>query len=122
MQIETWTDYLTKKGDKYLHFCHSEGAIITREALERMPRNLSQNIHIVAIGPAAYIDKNLCGSVRHYVSKRDIVPLIDVVGYIKNKDTITLLEPHPDAKLLDHSFNSPTYKDLIYKSIQSYSN
>lgn len=93
--------------------CHSQGAILTRNALAHYDEELRRRIHVVAVAPAAYIDENLCGSVMHYVSKRDFVPWIDVAGRMRNRHTTVELEPHPDAPFFDHPYSSPTYQEEI---------
>lgn len=98
--------------------CHSQGAILTRNALSTYDEELRKRIHVVAVAPAAYIDEGLCGSVMHYVSKRDFVPWIDVVGRMRNRHTTVELDPHPDAPFFDHAVSSPTYQDDIDKRIQ----
>ena len=96
----------------YYHICHSEGAIVTRNALEGLPDEIRQRIIVTAIAPGAYIPKNLAFRVTHYVSSRDIVPLFDFVGAYKCRETIVVLDPHPDAPFFDHPFDSPTYESL----------
>ena len=94
-----------------LHYCHSEGAIVTRNALEHYGQG--HRIIVVAIAPGAYIDSALCKEVYHYRSTRDIVPLCDVAGLIRCRNTTTVLKPHPDAPWFDHSIDSPTYSRAI---------
>jgi RHS repeat-associated protein len=96
----------------YYHFCHSEGAIITRNALMSYPEELRQRIIVVAIAPGAYIEDKYAFQVTHYRSTRDIVPFFDFVGAYKCRDSTVVLKPHPDAPLFDHSVNSPTYRDV----------
>ena len=55
--------------------CHSEGAAHVRNALTHCPPEIRQQIDVVVIAGGAYIDKNLAGSVVHYCSTRDIVPI-----------------------------------------------
>ena len=116
-----WIDYLSKnESNRYLQICHSEGAIITKNALEKTPKDLRNRIDIIGIAPAAYINRFLCNSRTHYVSKRDFIPYLDFRGYNKNKDSIFKIKPHPDAKLLDHNFDSPSYRDLLERKINDY--
>ena len=103
-----------------LHICHSEAAIITRNALLDYPEELRQRMIIIAIAPGAYIDSQNVYRVVHLRSTRDIVPLFDVVGAYRNRDTTIVLKPHPDASWLDHSVNSPTYHQRIKYLIDSY--
>jgi RHS repeat-associated protein len=120
-QMNTWSNFFKQnKKDPYLHFCHSQGAIITRNALRWMPKEQRNRIIVVAIAPAAYINKNLCKKVYHYRSKNDLVPKIDYIGRYRCRDTTTVLKPHKDAQGMDHSFQSPTYRDIIDGHIRKY--
>lgn len=98
--------------------CHSQGALITRNALIQLPPHIRNRISIVAVAPAAYIDRNLCGAVVHLVSKWDwLIPQIDRAGRERCKDTTIVLERKGWSLLdpFDHSFESKTYTDLIRK-------
>lgn len=97
----------------YLHFCHSQGAIHTRNALLDYPEELRKRIIVVAIAPAAYISPEICKSVDHYVSNRDFVPYFDLRGRAECRETIHYVKAHKHAKLWDHDFKSPTYKQII---------
>lgn len=101
----------------FIQVCHSQGAIITRNALESYDEELRKRIHVIAVAPAAYIDQKTCGSVVHFVSRNDFIPMIDVKGRWKNKENIVILEPHKDASFFDHSIKSPTYRQHIRDSI-----
>lgn len=119
--INMWSDFFQKNNkDPFLHICHSQGAIITRNSLEFTRPAYRNRIIVVAIAPAAYINKNLCQKVYHYASKNDIVPKIDVIGRMRCQDTTKILEPHPYAQGQDHSFQSPTYSDIIRDHIDEY--
>jgi RHS repeat-associated protein len=119
-QQKAWDAFLLNSKGLYLHFCHSEGAIITRNAIETYPEELRQRIIIVAIAPAGYIDDKYAYSVIHYRSTRDIVPLLDVTGAIRCRHSTVVLEPHKDAPLFDHSFDSPTYSKVKEYHINEY--
>lgn len=72
-----------------------------------------------ALTPACYISENLCMAARHYASKNDIVPdWFDKPGQKACAHTTTLLEPHPTATGLDHSFKSETYEQAIMDSFE----
>ena len=107
-------------GSFLYHECHSEGAIITRNALMRYPEELRQRIIVVAIAPGAYIDDKYAHSVTHYRSTADIVPLFDFVGALRCRDTTVVLKPHHDASFLDHSISSPTYQDVREFKVDRY--
>ena len=120
MQREIWIDYLSKSDKNYLHICQSEGAIITRNALEGTDPDLRNRIDVLAFAPAAYIDKDLCHSRIHYISRRDFVPYLDPMGYNRNIDSIVRIRPSPNAKFHDHNFNSPSYDSFLLEQIKNY--
>ncbi len=119
-----WMDAFSKMGPdgKILHSCHSQGSILTRLALLEMEPHLRERIHIIALCPAEYIEKELCGSVIHICSKNDPVTRIDVLGQIRCRDTIIWLDRHPDASWFDHFIDSPTFTnkltEVMDKSLQ----
>ena len=116
-----WVDYLSKNdSNRYLQICHSEGVIITRNALEKTPKDKRNRIDVIAIAPAAYINRFLCNSRVHYVSKRDFIPYLDINGYYNNKDSIIRIKPHPDANFHDHNFDSLTYEQYLRKDINNF--
>ena len=107
-------------GSFLYHECHSEGAIITRNALMRYPEELRQRIIVVAIAPGAYIDDKYAHSVTHYRSTADIVPLFDFVGALRCSHSTVVLSPHPKAPIFDHSISSPTYQKARQFELDSY--
>jgi len=119
---QEWDDFFANNGPDavLLHFCHSQGAILTRNAINDYPEELRKRIIVVAIAPAAYISPDLCKEVYHYVSSRDFVPYFDFRGRIECRDTIHYLEAHENAGIWDHNFNSPTYEKVIEKHIDKY--
>lgn len=104
------------KENRYLlHYCHSEGCIVTRNALRGLPEELRNRIIVEAFAPAGYIPEYLAREVRHYRSARDIVPRLDIVGEIQCRHNIVTFKPHPKAALNDHTFSSPTFRDTIIR-------
>ena len=114
-------DTFEKKEENYqiLINCHSQGAIITRNALMQIPPHLRKRVTVVAINPAAYIDRFLCGDVAHFVSSRDwSVPYIDKAGRERCKDTIYEVPFKKSSALglnwlCDHSFLSKTFEERL---------
>jgi len=119
--LNTWRDYLEKnpEGPPILHTCQSEGAVNTRNALMCLTPEQQQRIIVTAVAPAAYINRKTCLKVDHYVS-RDFIPYSDLMGRWRNRQTVHVLTPHPDAGLVDHGFRSPTYSDALRENIQNY--
>ncbi|MCH9625488.1 MAG: hypothetical protein S4CHLAM123_06630 [Chlamydiales bacterium] len=105
----------------YYEECHSQGASLVKLALERYPKERRDLIQVRAFAPAAYIPKELCMDVVHYVSEGDIVHLLDFKGRRACADTIVELRPKPGASFfLDHSISSPTFAKARRDSVQQY--
>jgi len=98
----------------------SRGNIDLRLALFTFDKELRKRIYVVGIAPAAYIDPDTCGGVRHYRSSRDFVTEIDTIGARKYAQTIYTLNPHPNANNHDHDLRSPTYRESIRGNIEKY--
>lgn len=119
---QNWNAFFSNAGSQelYLQFCHSEGAILVRNALLDYPDHLRKRIIVVGIVPGAYIPKEICARVIHYVSTRDFVPLFDKMGRKICQDTIVRLMPHPNAHFHDHDFQSKTYEEAIINEFEKY--
>jgi RHS repeat-associated protein len=113
--IEGWDNFFQNANPNavYVQICHSQGAIHVRNALRHYSKELRKRIIVLAIAPGAYIHQSLCLSVTHFVSKRDIVPRLDLAGRKSCADTIVYLDPHKDAKWFDHGIKSPTYAEPL---------
>jgi hypothetical protein len=124
---------------KYLQFCHSQGAIHVRNALAGVPKEIRDRLFVVAIAPAAIIDRSSCFRAFNYGSKRDIVPygelyyaatldpedpekkfkLVEAAAELKKQ--LIILKPHPNATgIIDHDFQSPTFLKVINEHIDDY--
>lgn len=120
---------------KYLHFCHSQGAIHTKNALMNCPKIVKDRVIVVAIAPAAVVPRKICHQSYNYASKNDIVPYGEIIfseffasiGEYKslekafeNRKELILLDPHPDVKGIDHDFQSPTFEQKIREHTEKY--
>ena len=120
---------------KYLQFCHSQGAIHTRNALGSCSEEIRNRVIVVAIAPAAIVPDELCYRSFNYASKKDIVHYGELlhagaldtseVGVSKNlarilenREQLILLDPHPDATGIDHEFESLTFREIIRDHIE----
>ncbi len=106
----------------FLQICQSQGAIHVRNALLDYSPELRERILVVAIAPGGYIYNQTCGQVVHYrvLPFRDLVPYIDLIGMVRERDTTLLLKSHPHSHLHDHNFQSPTYKEALRYRIDNY--
>ncbi len=68
---DTWMDFF-KQADPaalYLQYCFSEGAIVTNNALNKVPKELAKRIYVVAIAPGQLISSDSCYYAINYVTK-----------------------------------------------------
>jgi RHS repeat-associated protein len=117
--------------------CHSDGATHVYQYLKSLSPAQQQRFIVLAIAPATVISDNICFKAYNFSSKRDFIPCARWVTsqacfnsmpfgtdiekrYSYSARTFKELEfltPHPNAKLLDHSFNSPTFEAPIKRTI-----
>lgn len=122
MLVEQWQELLADRGASVCHICHSQGAIITKSALKRMPVEMRARIYVVAVAPATSIHRHLCADLRELSSKGwDLVPYFDIGRRLRTWDRLERLECHPKAwKIFDHGIDSPTFKGDLREIIQKY--
>ena len=139
--IIKWSRFFAKHRDtpdmKLLHFCHSQGAIHSRNALMQLPLMVRNRIIVVAIAPAAIIPNGLCYRAFNYASKNDIVPYGELAyrGFFDPQECgispvtqqaldwrnqLILLDPHPNEKGMGHDFQNPTFAEKIKNHIMEY--
>ena len=106
--------------EKFLQISHSGGSLQVYNALLTSPKSVQQRIINLALAPAAIIPKRLCFESYNYISRRDIVTHLDVMGKMKYGRELQILEPHPDANFWDHEFLSPTFAKPIQRHITNY--
>jgi|GEM_PF-5096297 len=128
---------LGNPNEKLLHYCHSQGAIHTFNALRCCPSEVRDRVIVVAIAPAKIIPREMCHQSFNYASKKDIVHYgeLTTAGFfdssetgsskymeimLNNREQLILLDPHPDAKNIDHGFQSPTFRDVIERRLKKY--
>jgi hypothetical protein len=117
-----WNHFIATHGpdEKFLQISHSGGALQVYNALLTSPKSVQQRIISLALAPAAIIPEELCFRSYNYMSRRDIVTRLDVIGKIKYGNQLQVLEPHPNANFWDHEFLSPTFAQKIRRHINDY--
>lgn len=116
---EVWRTCSEKKCLIY-HECVSEGAFVTKRALEITPPEIRSNISLLGISPACYIPDSYAGHVLHVRSSRDFVPWFDAVGAYKCRHSTITIKPDPNASLLDHSGDSRTFSDIRQRNFNNF--
>jgi hypothetical protein len=120
---ERWDTFFENSppGVPYYEECHSQGAALVKNALEGYPKELRDRIIVRAFAPAAYISRDLCGDVKHYVSDHDWVHRFDLEGKKECTDTVVVLPRHPmGSRILDHSISSPTFLKARQEEVRNY--
>ncbi len=117
-----WTRFILTHGPeaKFLQICHSGGADHVKNALIASSESVRQRIIVLAINPSVIIPEELCFRSNNYMSRRDFVTRLDIMGRLKHRNELHILEPHPNAKLWDHEFASPTFERKIQDHINEY--
>jgi RHS repeat-associated protein len=119
---DKWNAFFATHGPeaKFLDICHSGGAEHVKNALLTSPKSVQQRIIVLAIAPSVIIPEHLCYKSDNYISRRDFVTHLDVIGKLEYGDQLKILEPHPDANFWDHDFLSPTFQEKIERHILEY--
>jgi hypothetical protein len=141
--IQKWTEFYQQNKDnseaKVLHFCHSQGAIHTKNALLHLPEEVRSRVIVVAIAPATVISRSLCHASFNYASRNDIVPCGELlaaywracdIGEMEREEMLInisnmqneliWLTPHDKAGKFDHEFQSPTFAYVIRFHLDKY--
>lgn len=144
--LQSWQEFADKHKDnphkKVLQPCHSQGAVHVYNALASASKELWDRVIVVAIAPAKVIPRDMCYESFNYASKRDIVPLgnilfVNIVEAAnsnlelsdnlemtrRNQEELILLDPAPEIKSgIDHEFQSPTFKPKLTEHLKDYIN
>ncbi len=117
-----WNHFIATHGpdEKFLQISHSGGGLQVYNALLASPKSVRQRIISVAFAPAAIIPEELCFKSFNYMSRRDFVTSLDIVGNLRYGNQLQILKPHPDASLWDHEFLSPTFSRTMQYHISDY--
>jgi len=120
--MQQWVDISHAQGPhtQILQICHSGGAEHVKKALELSPVEVRKRITVLAIAPSVIIPQELCFDSFNYMSKRDFITYLDREGIKKYRDELIILQPHSDAQIYDHNFDSPTFTETIKHQIKAF--
>jgi len=99
---------------------HSMGNAAIRNALMIYDPERRKRIFVVSIAGAMQVIPETCGGLRSYVSKGDRIHQFDETGLQRYGKHIQWLTPHPKAPWFDHTFQSPTYRDVLKDNVSEY--
>ena len=107
----------TQSGGIIVHYAHSRGAIDTYRALELLTEEERKMIRIVTFGSATLAGNESCKGLIHYVSTRDIWPIVGspieiAKALFTKRDDLVFLTPQEKASFPDHVMDDPdsTYR------------
>ncbi|HNA61538.1 MAG TPA: RHS repeat-associated core domain-containing protein [Rhabdochlamydiaceae bacterium] len=117
-----WNHFIATRGpeEKLLQLSSSGGSLHVYNALITSSESVRQRIISLALAPAKIIPKKLCYESYNYVSRRDFIPHLDIMGKLRYGNQLQVLEPHPDAKFFDHNILSPTFAPKLKDHIEDY--
>lgn len=124
--IENYVQNLLKDPNKKIVIIsHSRGALTTSLALKDLTDKQRDQIEIYSFGAAWLIPKWMGKRVINFVSKADLVPLIDFSGimrdgYYREAEIVRLDIEEGSSHLFDHSFFGATYKKALTNLVKEY--
>lgn len=103
-------------GGKIIHYAHSIGAKETMRALSLMTKEEQLLIHVYAFGSPSVAVENPNYQIRHFISIRDGVCLLDLVSFIRacngEISNVVFTGTVLGIPLVDHLFRDQTYHDI----------
>lgn len=122
--LRVWLEHFERHPEgQILILGHSEGAVNIRNALEllreRRP-DLNQRIHVIAVACAAYIPRDLCGSVQHIVVDGDPVKEFDSKGKAVARAEGSRTKVQPLQGRFEHSSREPVYRNPTIAALRPY--
>jgi RHS repeat-associated protein len=120
---ESWDEFFSTAEPNQLIYlvCQSQAMIIIRNALLDYNKEGRKRIMVLGVAPAAYVYEEISGYILHLISPYDPIPLADFKGRWTCRKTIRYVRKHPSAKLPDHAFQSPSYKEDIQDQLKVWS-
>lgn len=134
-----WTAFHEANADrpnlKFLQFCHSQGTIHVRNALEGLPPEIADRVMVIAVAPGAIVPKRLCFKAFNYASEKDVVykfeppfprPVDDVLlpafeeSDVVERAELIILKAHPGATGIDHEVQSLTFLPYLKEILEDY--
>ncbi len=102
-------------------FAHSEGGMITQEALkDRRFNPYRDKINVYTFGAAKFVDSSSAQNVTNYVSKLDLVPVLNYSHQGKIRpicsQCIRLLDNKTRNPYTEHTFLGPTYQNGLLEA------
>ncbi|MEL7431297.1 MAG: hypothetical protein AAGI90_02040 [Chlamydiota bacterium] len=122
---------------RIIHFCHSQGGLITGALLRQLPKEVRSLVYVISIASPIPIYNEDCGGAVNLVSDRDSMPLGKYVykrlpfnieemhklyrlHHEGKTANMLYVRHHPEAcSFFDHHLRSPTYEILLAELIKN---
>lgn len=101
---------------KIFHYAHSQGGLLTYEALKYLPKPIRDCIRVVTFGTAKIIPRGLSYSIKNIINTCDFIPLTDTFAYFKAWCGMDpTVEWIPGTELFEHGWDRPAYRGKIHE-------
>ena len=126
---ETWKRLIAEMGGVnggglIIHYAHSIGGTNTHTAKQFLTHEEQKMICVIAVGSASVIPDDGFKSVHNYVSRRDGILFLDVIGYVagalKKNSNVIYVGSLSGMPFIDHLLSGSTYNSLLEKLGQEF--
>jgi hypothetical protein len=123
--LEQWNAFFHREKDPskcYLQICISQGAVMTKLALEHLPESYRKRIRVLALAPIEFIPPIEGCQVMHFVKMNDIVPVALAQGRsrLNNDDDPEIIKVPTDDGTTPHYPHGQHYIDAIEPFVKKY--
>lgn len=119
----TWKNLIAEmggpgSGGTIVHYAHSIGATDTYNAKNLLTPEEQKMIHVITLGSPTMISSGNFANVVNYVSRRDLVCVLDPIGYLngllkKDNNVIFLGTYLGGFPIIEHTLSSPSYAQIL---------
>jgi RHS repeat-associated protein len=102
-------------GGRVFHYAHSQGGLTSACALTHLTDKQRSVMDVTTFGSACVISNKELAGARNYISRHDLVPLTDPLGYARGlfcQDSNVIFLPS-NTLGFDHGINGDTYQGAL---------
>ena len=108
-----------RQGTKSHLLAFSRGGLVIKASIRSLSQEVRNNTTVLTCGSAYMVPKDVFKEATNYVSNGDGVPhLCDPIEMMKNDNIVRL--PGASFFPLDHSWDSPSYQEVVFKDAQEF--
>jgi hypothetical protein len=121
VQREYFKSFFKEHPDDFIiHIAFSENCIITRNAWKQLEPKLRDRVLIIPVCPGGFITDDLSMNANHILSENDPVPLADVGGMRRCKQTTIMVRPKIPRGIFEHELRNPELKTPIQRQYEKH--